>query len=141
MDDFFISNTIIIIIIIIVIIGINYELKNQGCSGYENSENYDYALTLSDNIINEISMNQNNMNQNHLLQLIINKFMELNIITKNTANGQKLILYLQKHTQKWPNIKNSPASDEQYNILVNNILDKFSILVEIIYPVLIFVKD
>ena len=141
MNDFFNSNMIIIIgIIMIIIISINYELKNFDYDYYENikkTESDDYALLLSENIIKDIYAIQDpNIDKNQILQNCINKFIELNVITKNTTSGQKLVLYLQRNNRDDTNI-----SHKNITSIVDNIMNNNTILLEIIYPILIFVKN
>jgi hypothetical protein len=135
MDDFFKYMLLIIIIIIII----NYELM-QPKDTFIPPENH--PLQLSNNIIREIA-EMNNItkeDKDKVINIIINKFMMLNVITKNTTSGQKLVMYLNIGTGMstgigtGTDIRITPKHDD----IADKVLDKFSILIEIIYPVLIF---
>ena len=139
MDDFFKYMLLIIIIIIII----NYELM-QPKDTFIPPENH--PLQLSNNIIREI-VEMNNItkeDKDKVINIIINKFMMLNVITKNTTSGQKLVMYLNigtgmstgigTGTDKSTSTRITPKHDD----IADKVLDKFSILIEIIYPVLIF---
>jgi hypothetical protein len=101
-----------------------------------------HPLQLSNNIIREIA-EMNNItkeDKDKVINIIINKFMMLNVITKNTTSGQKLVMYLNIGTGMstgigtGTDIRITPKHDD----IADKVLDKFSILIEIIYPVLIF---
>ena len=131
MDDFFKYMLLIIIIIIII----NYELM-QPKDTFIPPENH--PLQLSNNIIREIA-EMNNItkeDKDKVINIIINKFMMLNVITKNTTSGQKLVMYLNMDINAGMStgIGTTPKHDD----IADKVLDKFSILIEIIYPVLIF---
>ena len=135
MDDFFKYMLLIIIILIII----NYELM-QPKDTFIPPENH--PLQLSNNIIREIA-EMNNItkeDKDKVINIIINKFMMLNVITKNTTSGQKLVMYLNIGTGMstgigtGTDIRITPKHDD----IADKVLDKFSILIEIIYPVLIF---
>ena len=132
MSDFLKSLLLIVSIIIII----NYEWKKYNIINHNNASftiEQDYAKMLSDNIIKKIAKLDDNKAE--ILANIIDKFSQLNVITKNTGKGQSLVWLLYLH-----NIGNLPANGNLHaniNKQVNNILDTEETLITLIYPNLI----
>lgn len=127
-------------IVIVIIIAINYELLHYEKKHEEVKENY--SKQLADLIIKNVMAipNVGIPDKTRILKVIINKFMLLNVVTKNTKSGQSLVFYLHSHLQEiGQNNADIILSEQKIASYANEIIDSLHVLIEIIYPVLISV--